>query len=262
MKLCDWCREKPVDVSRRQRFCGRKCRQAAWRLARLSCSSDAVPAGPGLEPGARFAYADPPYLNLAHYYKNEPSYGGEVDHAQLIARLQSGGYAGWALSTSPKALRQLLPLVPEHAHLCPWVKPIGVPPLTYGLHTTWEALIVVGGRKRRPGVRDFLYAQPARKEGTLIGRKPIAFCAFLFDALGMLPGDTLDDLFPGTGIVSRAWAELGAARQSSLVDERQLYLDAVKPPARSDGERWVRQLARKALHTEPQQQALLLEAAE
>jgi hypothetical protein len=32
----------------------------------------------------------------------------------------------------------------------------------------------------------------------------------LFDALGMMPGDELDDLFPGTGIVSRAWAELGA----------------------------------------------------
>jgi predicted methyltransferase len=63
---------------------------------------------------------------------------------------------------------------------------------------------------------------PARGEGTLPGRKPIAFCAWLFDLLGMRPGDILIDLFPGTGIVTRAWAEVssGAGATASLVDER------------------------------------------
>jgi hypothetical protein len=157
----------------------------------------------------RFAYADPPYPGLARkYYKNEPTYAGEVDHAALIASLEASGYDGWALSTSRDALRTVLPLCPEGAKVCPWVKPIGTSSRTRGLHNTWEPLIVVRGRELQPGKRDWLCAQPARGGGSLPGRKPLAFCAFLFDALGMLPGDELDDLFPGTGVVSRAWAAL------------------------------------------------------
>lgn len=159
----------------------------------------------------RFAYADPPYPGLAaRYYRNEPTYGGEVDHAALIASLEASGYDGWALSTSARALRDVLPLCPEGARVCAWVKPIGASSRTRGLHNTWEPLIVVRGRKLQPGVRDWLCAQPARWGGSLPGRKPIAFCAWLFDCLGMLPGDTLDDLFPGTGVVGRAWAAVSS----------------------------------------------------
>ncbi len=162
------------------------------------------------------AYADPPYIGTAaKYYSAEDSYAGEVDHAELVASLRAAEYDGWALSCSSRSLRQLLPLCPEGARACAWVKPIGVPPATNGLHSTWEALIVVGGRRRPPGVRDWLRVQPARGEGTLPGRKPIAFCAWLFDCLGMVPGDILVDLFPGTGIVGRAWREM------SRLEERQ-----------------------------------------
>jgi hypothetical protein len=158
-----------------------------------------------------FAYADPPYPGLSSkYYRDEPSYRGEVDHAALIVSLEALGYAGWALSTGAYALRDVLPLCPSRARVCAWVKPIGVSSKTFGLHNTWEPLIVVGGRRRQPGRRDWLRAHPARGGGELPGRKPIAFCAWLFDCLGMLPGDELVDLFPGTGIVSRAWAELSA----------------------------------------------------
>jgi hypothetical protein len=157
----------------------------------------------------RMAYADPPYPGTARkYYAREPNYAGEVDHAALIVRLERDYPDGWALSTSADALRALLPLCPEGAHVCPWVKPIGVSPQTYGLHTTWEALIVVRGRQRRPGVRDWLRAAPARRGGELPGRKPLAFVGFLFSALGLCVGDQLDDLYPGTGIVGRAWTSL------------------------------------------------------
>ncbi|MBV8979277.1 MAG: hypothetical protein JO086_00075 [Acidimicrobiia bacterium] len=166
----------------------------------------------------RFAYADPPYPGLsAKYYRHEDSYAGEVDHAALVASLVDGRYDGWALSTSARALRDVLPMCPPGARVCAWVKPGGAPPATYGLHNVWEPVIVVPGRWRRPGKRDALVAHPARGGGSLPGRKPLAFCAFLFDALGMLPGDELEDLFPGTGIVGRAWAELSsvAARDAS-----------------------------------------------
>lgn len=168
--------------------------------------------GPGAAPGARFAYADPPYPGMAaRYYEGERSFRGEVDHRRLIARLERGGFAGWALSTSSKSLRLVLPLCPPVVRVCSWCKPIGVSPATFGLHSTWEPLLVVGGRQRQPGVRDWLAAQPARRWGSLPGRKPLAFCAWLFDCLGMQPGDELVDLFPGTGAVLRAWRELGRA---------------------------------------------------
>ncbi len=172
-----------------------------------------------------FAYADPPFPGLAaKYYRSEQSYRGEVDHRDLILSLTAAGYAGWALSTSSKALRDVLPLCPPRARVCAWVKPIGVPRAAYGLHARWDALVVVGGRLRRPAVRDWLRAQPARGWGKLPGRKPLAFCAWLFDCLGMVPGDTLVDLFPGTGMVGRAWAELSsrARDDTSPVDGRQM----------------------------------------
>jgi hypothetical protein len=208
---CAWCGTSLVD-QRRGRFCGRRCRQSAWRIRRRR--GDPGDAGPSLPPGATFAYADPPYPGLAHYYRDRPEYAGEVDHAALVASLTTslatGELAGWALSTSAAALREILPLCPPYARVCAWVKPIGVSSRTYGLHSTWEPLIVVGGRRRRPGLRDWLAAQPARRGGELLGRKPLAFCAWLFNALGMVPGDELRDLYPGTGIVARAWRELSA----------------------------------------------------
>lgn len=189
----------------RRRFCGQKCRQAAFRLRRSSET---------LERTSRplvFAYADPPYPGYARkLYRRR-----EVNHEQLVLELESSGYAGWALSTSSKALRDVLPLCPPRARIAAWVKPIGVSSKTFGLHSTWEPLIVCQGRALRPGVRDWLSAQPARRGGTLPGRKPLAFCAWLFRILGMLPGDELVDLFPGTGIVARSWRELSRAELAS-----------------------------------------------
>lgn len=187
-------------------YCSRRCRQSGFRLRRRAALGDGW-AAPG-----RFAYADPPYPGLsAKYYGDEPTFAGEVDHRALVASLEASGYAGWALSTSAKALRDVLPLCPEGARVCAWVKPIGVPTATRGIHSTWEPVIVVGGRQRPPGVRDWLRAMPARFGGELMGRKPLAFCAWLFDLLGMAPGDELVDVFPGTGIVGRAWAELSSS---------------------------------------------------
>lgn len=210
MKLCSWCQVVPVR-ERGQRFCSRKCRQAAFRLRKLSGGREGV--GPGLPAGATFVYADPPYPGTARkYYGDQPTYKGEVDHVELLRRITEQNPCGWALSTSEPSLRWLLPLCPQGVEVCPWVKPIGVPPATYGRHNTWEPVLVWGGRRIQPGIRDWLDAQPARLWGDLPGRKPIAFCAWLFDLLGMVPGDQLVDMFPGTGMVARAWKELGAVQ--------------------------------------------------
>lgn len=201
-KVCAWCRSF-LGTSRRDAiFCSRRCRQSAFRLRRLRAQQTHN------ESPLKIAYADPPYPGTSYtYYKNESTFAGEVDHPALIASLLQG-YDGWALSTSSGSLSDVLPLCPKDIRLCAWVKPIGVSSRTRGLHNTWEPLIVKPARGLCPGKRDWLRAMPARGGGELMGRKPLAFCSFLFDALGMLPGDTFDDLFPGTGIVMRAWQEV------------------------------------------------------
>ncbi len=180
--------------------------------SRDGLSRGVVVAGPGdgsVVSGhpRRFAYGDPPYPGMAkRLYAKEPTYKGEVDHAALIRRLST--YDGWALSTSAKALRWILPLCPPEARVCAWIKPHSVPPATRGLHNVWEPIIVLQGRRMQPGRADALVRHAARSGGTLPGRKPLAFCAWLFHAMGMLPGDLFDDLYPGSGIVSRAWKEV------------------------------------------------------
>ena len=158
----------------------------------------------------RICYADPPYPGLSSkYYSDEPTFAGEVDHAELVSLLQR--YDGWALSTSARALRDILPLCPPEARVAAWVKPNGADPRTRGPHSLWEPVVYIPARLRRPGVRDWLSAKPARGGGTLMGRKPIAFCAWLFQLLGASPVDEFDDPFPGTGMVSRAWGQFCAS---------------------------------------------------
>ncbi len=202
--LCAWCRERiPETAQATSRFCGQRCRQAAWRARRgleLERSGERL----------RLAYADPPYPGTSSkYYRDEPTYAGEVDHQALLLELAT--FDGWALSTSARALRDVLPLCPPEARVCAWGKPIGVSSKTRGAHCTWEPLIVVVGRRRRPGLRDWLEAQPARGGGELMGRKPIAFVRWMLGLVGWAPGDELADLFPGTGIVGRVVRELEAS---------------------------------------------------
>lgn len=242
MKLCDWCGKNPCPGPT-QAYCGRKCRQAAFRTRKRygTAHGPASAATPLL-----LAYADPPYVGKAkRYYGDQPTYAGEVDHVALLTQLEQrrldGRLAGYALSCSSDSLqRHVLPYVPAEHWIGAWGKlPNRVPAETYGRHVRWEALVVVGGRKRRPGVSDLLLATPARLGGeTLPGRKPIAFCVWLFEALGMLPGDELEDLFPGTGVVTRCWRAIGGPRgvapapgdnlvsatAPSSVDGRQLSL--------------------------------------
>jgi hypothetical protein len=204
-RRCLWCRS-PLEQTQ-ERWCSKKCRQTAWRSRKLAVAEDL-----GDTP-KRLAYADPPYPGLSRkYYRDEPTYAGEVDHVRLLEQLAT--YDGWALSTSVKALRDILPLCPPEVRVCAWVKPIGASGRTRGIHNTWEPVIVKPARLRRPGLRDFLSAMPARGGGSLPGRKPIRFCAWLFALLGASHVDTLDDLFPGTGVVSRSFEQFRAKAQN------------------------------------------------
>lgn len=155
-----------------------------------------------------FAYADPPYIGQA-----KKRYGREeVDHTELIGRLVGEFPDGWALSCSSPSLREILPLCPADVRVMAWVKPFCAFKVNVNPAYAWEPIIVRGGRKRtrqQPTVRDWVSANITLKKG-LCGAKPTAFSFWLFQVLNAQPGDTLIDLFPGTGAVTAAWACLGA----------------------------------------------------
>jgi hypothetical protein len=200
MRFCRWCGAALTDP--RAVWCSKRCRQTAWRAR---CRAELLATA---ERPIRVAYADPPYPGRSkRYYGDQPTYGGEVDHRALIARLVTEYPDGWALSTAADALRDLLPLCPAGIRVCAWTKPHGVPAATAGLHNAWEPLLVWRGRQIPPGVRDHLSALPARGGGSLPGRKPLAFVVWMLRCLGLHATDTLDDLFPGSEVVSRVWAE-------------------------------------------------------
>jgi len=154
----------------------------------------------------RVAYADPPYPGMAHFYKDHPDYAGEVDHAELIGRLNDD-FDAWILHTASTTLWDVLPLCPRDVRVMAWTKTFA----SFKLHVTtayaWEPVITHGGRKRpetEPTVRDW-FACPITLQRGLVGVKPEAVCIWIFDALGLTPDDELVDLFPGSGAIARAW---------------------------------------------------------
>lgn len=153
----------------------------------------------------RVAYADPPYIGQAKkHYSHDPRCA-EVDHVALVEQLN--GYDAWALSLSSPTLRIILPICPDDVRVMAWVKPFASFKPNVNPAYAWEPVIVRGGRKRgrdEPTVRDWVSCNITLKKG-LSGAKPEAFCFWLFGVLGMQLRDEFDDIFPGTGGVSRAW---------------------------------------------------------
>lgn len=153
----------------------------------------------------KIAYADPPYPGRAHLYSDHRDFAGEVDHNELICTL-STHYDGWALSTSAEALPLIYNLIgsweDRDIRTLAWVK--------HTITVSWEPVIVVSARKPQ-GVRDWLQCEPDsyqwrdKPDEYVIGQKPEPFCRWVFEWLGARPDDTLDDLFPGSGNVGRAW---------------------------------------------------------
>jgi len=168
--------------------------------------------------GLRLAYADPPYLGCCRLYDHFHGDGGCWDdpttHAALVERLCSEYPDGWAMSASSPSLRTILPLCPPDIRVGAWVKSFcafkqGVRPAY-----AWEPVIFRGGRNppwtphpppekggKQTTPKDFVSMPITLKKG-LTGAKPVAFCNWVLDLLNVRPGDTVDDLFPGTGVMT------------------------------------------------------------
>jgi hypothetical protein len=78
----------------------------------------------------------------------------------------------------------------------------------------WEPVLLFGGRKenkRSPMVRDWFVGVPTKMKG-LPGAKSDSFNDWILDLLNFKEGDSLDDLFPGTGGMGRATSRVGLWR--------------------------------------------------
>lgn len=230
---CTWCKS-PLDLRPRRRdarFCSQRCRQASHRFGRDRRRGRHVAGGHAL----RIAYADPPYPGLAaRYYADRQDYAGEVDHAALLSRLEEHFPDGWALSTSADALPDMLALCPPGVRVAAWFRGERPTPHVRPLNA-WEPVIYKGGREylsdAGEGRRLDALVHVARPRTAdpfrLVGSKPAAFCYWLFDLLGMLPGDELVDLFPGSGRVAEAWQRqsleaIATPAEPSRVDPRDV----------------------------------------
>lgn len=168
----------------------------------------------------KLAYADPPYPEQAQrHYANDPSgiAAEEVDHKALIEMLMRD-YEGWALSTNVPGLEHIKDLFPKGffkangIRVCAWVKPWASWKPSNRIQYAWEPVLVktprTKGSKSVASVRDFLIANITMKKGTH-GAKPDVFNDWILDLLGYQDGDTLDDLYPGSGGMAGAlkrWA--------------------------------------------------------
>jgi hypothetical protein len=172
----------------------------------------------------KLAYADPPYLGCCALYAHRHDSGCWDDlrtHALLIGRLVAEFPDGWALSSSSVALRSILPLCPVDARVGAWVKTFcafkrGVRPAY-----AWEPVIFWRGRNPTNGhphpppkkggkqttPKDYIAERITLQKG-LTGAKPETFCVWVLDLLGATASDEVVDVFPGTGVMSRAISSL------------------------------------------------------
>ena len=239
VRVCAWCSGPiPAGARRDAVTCSQPCRQARHRVARYASpaaerdasrparaepspaaerdASRPARAEPSPGPGSprRLAYADPPYPGKSSlYYREHPDFAGEVDHAALLSRLAT--YDGWALSTSAAALPSVLALAVAQdlsVRVAAWMR--GARPHSTARYPVngWEPVIYVpvpsrvAGEPRRVDALQHGVSPMLTLPSRVTGAKPAAFCRWIFDLVGATSTDTLDDLFPGSGIVGKTWA--------------------------------------------------------
>lgn len=165
----------------------------------------------------KFAYADPPYIDLCAKYDHvhgpilEGLCWDDIDtHRQFIGDYLSQ-FDGWALSLSSSHLYRILPLCPPTARVAPWCKSFASFKPNVNPAYVWEPVIFFGARKasertHNVTVRDYHIGRTAMRRG-LFGAKPEDFCAWVAQLLGVEDEDDFVDIFPGTGVMSKTMSQ-------------------------------------------------------
>lgn len=169
----------------------------------------------------KFAYADPPYLGCGKKLYNDDTYDKIQSHADLITKLCEDYPDGWALSLSSTSLQVILPLCPVKVRVAAWVKPFASFKVGINPGYCWEPVLFCGGRTKRSRaedtVRDYHSESITLRRG-LPGVKPPGFARWIVDLLGadIRKGDTIDDIFHGSGAMLGVWRPVG------MLDHRPL----------------------------------------
>jgi len=162
----------------------------------------------------KFAYADPPYLGMGKrmygpLHAEAGIWDSTQSHIELLRLLEVEYPDGWAFSCNPAQLGLFLQHVPDDVRVAAWCKTFFQIRKTT-VQYAWEPVLFRGGRTnpQRPMVRDWLTCARAMKKG-VPGAKPHQFNRWILDLLAFDPElDTLDDLFPGSGGMSKAINEM------------------------------------------------------
>ena len=158
----------------------------------------------------RFAYADPPYLGCGAKLYGYPEWDSVERHARLIQFLEKNYPDGWAMSMHTPSITAIAPHLPPDVRWAAWVKPFAVFRPGVNPAYAWEPVVWRGGRTKRSRkedtVRDWHSEVIAMKRG-VPGAKPPGFAAWIASLLGadVKKGDTIDDLFCGSGAMLGVW---------------------------------------------------------
>ena len=177
----------------------------------------------------KFAIADPPYLGRAHrwYGVGGRAKGGGLgradshpeaykwDHPAMHLKLAAElllDYDGFALACTPHSLSTYLSVIPTHSEngikLLSWIKP-GSMPTGSRITPSWEAVIIRIPKERKARavgkqMVDYLICSAPRSG--YAGSKPAEWTDWVLNAMGVEAGDTVVDLFVGSGKVSKVLA--------------------------------------------------------
>jgi hypothetical protein len=183
----------------------------------------------------KLCIADPPYLGRAVRWYGVGGCGdgkglGQADnhseaylwdkpetHRQLVRDLDDK-YDGWAIAMTVHSLSTYLNVIQTDSRngvrVCVWNKPSAI---TSGSRITnhWEPVLIKVPNNRRgwnsglSRTSDVITINPPRVK--FRGAKPVEWTNWVLDLLGYQKGDTVDDLFSGTGSVSEAIKNYGAS---------------------------------------------------
>jgi hypothetical protein len=175
----------------------------------------------------KIAIADPPYLGRAVRWYGVGGCGdghglGQADqhpdaalwddpetHKKLVRDLNNN-YDAWAIAMSVHSLSTYLQVVETDSRngirVAVWHKPSAYPSGSR-IANNWEPVLFSIPKERRarntgPSVKDVFTAPPLRSN--FVGAKPPSWTEWVLEVLGYQTGDEVNDLFAGSGAVTRA----------------------------------------------------------
>lgn len=188
----------------------------------------------------KLCIADPPYLGRAAVWYGDgmgksqlsPEHGGTAriggvkpadyhpdahlwddpeTHRGLVERLIAE-YDGWAIAMAHDNLRDYLPMIPREVpvRIGIWTRPQSMPGGARVLNV-YEPVVVRIPEGRRSSKGCSVFPRDSVTIGRLNngfpGAKPPAWTRWVLDMLGYEEGDTVDDLFHGSGAVAAEVAQ-------------------------------------------------------